>query len=164
MSADLQPFGTQAPYIACFVVFKKDGKIAMVLRKNTNWMNGFWGLPSGKVENRESFIEGAIREAKEEVGATLQPEHLRHLITAHRYSKKRDGSGEMHWVDVYFETEIWEGELYNAEPDMHADMQWFPIDSLPENTIPPHLATLQAAFKGETYFEWGFNDGNELED
>ena len=60
-------YDTARPYIASYVILRKDGKIAFVLRANTNWMNDHYGLPSGKVENNESYLQAAVREAKEEV-------------------------------------------------------------------------------------------------
>ena len=47
-------YDTATPYLASFVIIRKEGKIAFVLRTNTGWMNGYYGLPSGKVEKVES--------------------------------------------------------------------------------------------------------------
>lgn len=70
-------YGTQTPYAASYVIVQnEEGKIAFVLRKNIDWMNGYYGLPSGKTEKNESFIAGAIREAKEEIGIDVQPENV----------------------------------------------------------------------------------------
>lgn len=56
-------YATATPYIASFVILRKAGKIAFVLREHTKWMNGYYGLPSGKVEKNEAFSAAAIREA-----------------------------------------------------------------------------------------------------
>lgn len=55
----------QTPYLAAYLIFRNDeGKIAFVLRENTHWMNGYYGLPSGKVEADERVLVAAAREAK----------------------------------------------------------------------------------------------------
>jgi len=88
--------GTATPHIASYVVFRKGDRQALVLRSNTKWMNGYYGLVSGKVENNENFLQAAIREAKEEAGVVLTPKDLKYLMTMHRFE---DGSD---WVDVFF--------------------------------------------------------------
>ena len=60
---------TKRPFCAAFMLIAQDGKYLFVKRKNTAWMDGYYGLPSGKVERGEGFLEAAVREAKEEVCA-----------------------------------------------------------------------------------------------
>jgi ADP-ribose pyrophosphatase YjhB (NUDIX family) len=113
-------------------------------------MDNFYGLPSGRVEWDEPFIEGAIREAKEEVGVDIKPEDLRHAITVHRRSPDTD------WVDIYFEANKWEGEPFNAEPDKHGELAWLDLDNLPENIIPNVRFALGQIANGQTYAERGW--------
>lgn len=56
---------------ACILIFNPDNpnEVLGVARKNDP--NSF-GLPGGKVEDNESVMEAAIREAKEETGLDLQ--------------------------------------------------------------------------------------------
>ncbi len=144
-------FDTATPYIAAFVVLRKDNKIAFVLRENVSWMKGFYGLPSGKVEKNESFSAGAIREGLEEVGVKLALEDLQYVHTMHRHGD------DMDWVDIYFEATKWQGEIINAEPHVHSEVDWLDLDNLPENVIPPVVAALQSIAKGEKYSEYGWN-------
>jgi 8-oxo-dGTP pyrophosphatase MutT (NUDIX family) len=153
-------YGTQRPYAASYVIVKnEEGKVAFVLRSNTSWMNNYYGLPSGKTEIGESFIEGAIREAKEEIGIDVSADDLKHAITVHRYSASgNDQTEDMEWIDVYFEVVSYHGEPHNAEPHMHSELTWFDVDDLPENTIPSVTATFKALNKGNSYFEYGYNE------
>lgn len=65
-------FSTATPRVASYLMLKKDGKYAFLLRANTGWRDGYFGLPAGKVERNESFEQGAIREGLEEVGVIIQ--------------------------------------------------------------------------------------------
>lgn len=143
-------YDTASPYIASFVIFRKDNKIAFVLRENTKWMNGYYGLPSGKIEKNESATQAAIREAKEEVGVDLAAENLHPVLVMHRRSEDSE------WVDFMYEAESWEGELVNAEPHMHAELTWLDPKNLPENVIPPVRAAIEAIENGQTYAEFGW--------
>ena len=142
-------YETATPYIASYVLLRRANTIAFVLRKNTKWMDNYYGLPSGKVENDESFAAAAIREAKDEVGITVQSSALRHVLTCHR--KSNDNS--LSWVDVYFEVDEWEGEPVNAEPHVHSELAWLDLDALPENTIPAVRYCLDQIKAGITYAE-----------
>jgi 8-oxo-dGTP pyrophosphatase MutT (NUDIX family) len=145
-------YDTATPYIASYVLLRCKGKIAFVLRSNTSWMNGYYGLPSGKIEKGESFMAGAIRETKEEVGITITAQNLRHALTMHR----QEPNQTMSWVDLYFEVDYWEGEPVNAEPHMHSELAWLDPKALPENVIPAVAAALEAIEAGKVYAEYGW--------
>jgi len=145
-------YDTAQPYVAAYVLIRKDGKIPFLLRSNTTWLNGYYGLaPSGKVEKGETFLQAAVREAKEEVGITLQPEDLKQIMICHRSEDPT-----MSWVDVWFEAIDWQGELVNAEPDTHSAPDWLDPQNLPENIMPSHRFMLQNALAGKSYCEYGW--------
>jgi 8-oxo-dGTP diphosphatase len=142
-------FDTATPYIASYVIMRKGNKIAFVLRSKTNWMNNYYGLPSGKVEKQENYKRAAIREAKEEVGIDINPKDLKFVHVMHR--------NEGHeWVDIFFEAAKWQGEPYNAEPHMHSEFLWLDLKKLPKNTIPSVAFALGKISKGELYSEYGW--------
>ena len=145
-------YDTARPHIASYIVFRKEGKVAFLLRSGTSWMNGYYGLPAGKVENDESFTAGAVREAKEEVGVNIKSQHLKPLLTIHR---KAYGHAPL-WVDVYFEAERWEGDLINAEPTVHSEITWLDPSNLPENVIPAVTFAIEQIQAGQTYAEYGW--------
>ena len=146
-------WGTARPYAASFVILRRGDSVAFVLRKNTDWMDGHYGLPAGKLERNESFMVGALREAKEEVGVVIEEADLRHALTVHRKADDDD----MDWIDMYFEASKWQGEPHNAEPDVHSELAWLDINNLPKNMVPPVRSALQQIANGQTYAEYGWD-------
>jgi 8-oxo-dGTP diphosphatase len=148
------PYDSARPYIACFVVLRRGNDVAMLRRKNTGWMDGYFGLPAGKVEYGEPYTLAVIREAKEEAGVIIELENLRFVHVAHRHGE--EGAGFMDWVDVYFEADSWSGEPHNAEPHKADAIDWVSLAELPETIVPPQRAALQSIAKGESYSEYGW--------
>jgi 8-oxo-dGTP diphosphatase len=146
-------YNTATPYVASFVILRKNGKVAFVLRTNTAWMNGYYGLASGKVEKNESYLAAAVREAKEEAGVEVKTGDLKHLITVHRFEPSKQATD---WVDVYFETTKWKGEPYNAEPEIHGELVWLDPKKLPKNIVPSVKYALEQIEAGKTYAEYGW--------
>lgn len=144
------------PYTACFVILKKGNKIAMVLRRNTGWMDGHYGLPAGKGEWFETISTGAIREAKEESGVDIDIEHLRFIHIAHRHGHDDNRDKFIDWVDVYFKADKWVGEPHNAEEEKSERLDWLDLNDLPDNIVPSQLAALNHIVKGEFYSEYGW--------
>lgn len=142
---------TARPYCAAFMLIERDGKVLFVRRAKTAWMDGYYGLPSGKVEKKEGFLAAAIRETKEEVGVTVKPEHAKWVHLSWRNEPEQD---DMEWCDVLFRARAWSGKPHNAEPDMHDEIAWFSLEELPENTVPPVKAMLEAYVAGKTYSEF----------
>jgi 8-oxo-dGTP pyrophosphatase MutT (NUDIX family) len=148
-------FNTATPYIASYVIIhNQEGKVAFVLRSHTKWMNGHYGLPSGKVEKNESYTQAAIREAKEEIGITVAAKDVKHVLTMHRYDVE---SSNPDWVDLYFTVDTWQGEPYNAEPHVHSELAWLDPDKLPTNTISAVKYAFEQIKAGHVYAEYGFS-------
>lgn len=143
-------YDSATPYIAAHVILRQDDKIAFVLRQNTNWGDGFYGLLSGKVDHGESYLGAAVREAKEEAGVKIEPSNLKYVLTAHRQSD------DSVWVDVVFEATKWQGEAHNAEPDKHSELAWLDPDNLPDNVVPPIRFYLEQIAAGQHYAEYGW--------
>lgn len=144
-------FDTAAPYIACFVILRRDNTVAFVKRKNTNYMDGHYGLPAGKVEWGERYTHGAVREAHEEVGVTIDPKDVRFAHVCHRHDDNSD------WIDILFEVSQWQGEVVNAEPEKCEEIAWLDMNNLPDNMVPAVRYCLEAIARGEQFSEYGWD-------
>jgi ADP-ribose pyrophosphatase YjhB (NUDIX family) len=146
-------YDTARPFAASYVLIERDGKYLFVKRANTDWMNGFYGLPAGKVEKNEGYLTAAVREANEEVGVTVRPEHMQFALA---YWRHEDDEPDMEWCDMVFRVAEFTGEPINAEPQVHDEIAWFALDDLPENTIPSLRLMLDAINRGEMYGEHNY--------
>ena len=132
-----------------YLLFVKDGKILLSLRANTGYEDGNYGLVAGHLEAGESLASGAIREANEESGVVIEPSDLVLATTMHRRQSDER-------LDFFFEVKKWKGEHSNTEPDRCAELKWFPIDNLPENTIPYIAQAIDCYRKDIVYSEFGW--------
>ncbi len=137
------------PFVASFVLVERDGKYAFLLRDNTPWMNGYYSLPSGKVDASEPYTTAAIREIKEEINVDIKPEDLRFVHMMHRHD-------ETDWVDVYFVADAWSGDPMNVEPHKHKELSWFSLDALPENTVPCVTYALEQVQANKQFSEYNW--------
>jgi 8-oxo-dGTP pyrophosphatase MutT (NUDIX family) len=135
------------------VILRRDGKVLFLLRQNTKWMNGFYGLPSGHVEQGETFRQAACRELFEEVGIKITPDQLEHRLTYHQQNEDGDVR-----VGIYFEAHDWQGEPINAEPHKHGEIVWFDPDNLPDKVIFTTRSKFADMKAGRPYVEYGFDE------
>jgi 8-oxo-dGTP pyrophosphatase MutT (NUDIX family) len=119
---------------AAYVVLRRRDDVLLQLRRNTGFMDDHWAVAAaGHVEADESVFEAAVREAREELGITIDPADLAGLTGMHR--TQRNGRPIDERVDWFFECRRWYGEPALLE-DKAADLQWFALDGLPEPVVP----------------------------
>lgn len=143
----MSEYGAATPNAAVSILLRRGNTAAFVRRANTEWMNGYYGLLGGRVEEGESFTAAAVRELKEEAGIEVAKEALQHVITISRHDTDSD------WITTFFEVHAWNGEPYNAEPHIHSSLEWFDLDNLPEDIIPTLRISLAALKAGKTFVE-----------
>jgi len=111
--------------------FNNNGKILMLQRANTGYMDGKYSFVAGHIEFGEPVIEAMIREAEEEAGIAIAAASLHFAHVCHRKSED-----DLIYYDFFFRASIWSGEVTNTEPDRCSDLSWFAKNDLPQNTIP----------------------------
>lgn len=118
--------------VAVHAFFIKDGKILLLRRKNTGYMDGFYSVPAGHVDGEETIWKAMVREAFEEVAVKLDPDS--ELDPVHVMHRTKTNDEER--IDYFYKIENWNGELENAEPEKCDHLRWFELDGLPEKIIP----------------------------
>ncbi|HYK08665.1 MAG TPA: NUDIX domain-containing protein [Candidatus Eisenbacteria bacterium] len=115
---------------AVYLMLIKDSNILLLRRFNTGWMDGKYSLVSGHLDGNESITNAMIREAQEEAGITLIKKNLIPATVLHRKSSDAE------YIDFFFVVKEWEGKPKVMEPDKCDNVEWFPLDNLPENVLP----------------------------
>lgn len=131
---------------------RKDGKVLFTRRANTGYMDGKLGLPSGHLEGSETVDAATIREAKEEVGVDVKAKDMRFLHVMHRAAEGPDRER----VDFIFETSVWKGKPYIAEPDKCNELVWVDPAALPADVIPEIVHMFEQIANGHAYSHHGF--------
>ena len=134
--------------VKCLV--ENNGKLLLV---KLNYAHHKWTFPGGGVGKKESFLDAAIRETKEEVNVDL---NLNNLELVHAsYRPKHDPTGDR--VDFFFKAKQWSGEIKNMEPSKCDDLNWFYWNNLPENMTFHVREALECIRKGVFFNEIGIN-------
>lgn len=128
---------------AAYLYLRREGQVLLQLRQGTGYRDGHWACAAaGHVEEGESVIDAAVREAHEELGVVVVPEDVRPLTVLHR--GEPGGPAIEQRVDFMFEVTRWTGTPSIQEPDKAADLAWFPFVALPDPVVPHELAVLRA--------------------
>jgi len=141
-----------------FLVLIEDGQVLLLRRYNTGIGDGKYVFPMGGVEAGETASEAVIREAKEEAGIDIQPEHMRAAHVMQQLYHMPDGD-TFEQVNVFFVGDRYDGIPTNMEPHKADDLQFFPVDALPENTEPFIRDALTAILHEQNFSEHGFSHG-----
>ena len=132
-------------------ILEKDSKLLFLLRQNTKFFSGYYGLMGGKIEEHESITDSLIREAQEEIGITITKNNLRF---AHCLSFKNETNEEI--LALIFKITDWDGEPINKEPNKCAELAWFSPNELPNNIIPRHRQIIEMVQNTVLYSENGW--------
>lgn len=128
-----------------FVAIIKDGKVLLLRRANTGWIDGWYDLPAGHLEDQEGLKEGAARELYEEAGLSVKPKDLKliHIYQNHN-------NPEAPHYGYIFLAKKWEGEPRIMEKNKCDDIDFFPIDNLPKKISPYAKFALENMGNGVT--------------
>jgi 8-oxo-dGTP diphosphatase len=143
---------------ASYLLLIKDNNIFLIRRFNTGWQDGNYTLPSGHLNGGETAREAMSREAKEEIGITIDPKDLEVIHVLHRRSVN-ETVGNVEYVDFYLTAKKWIGEPTNVEPTRCDHAAWFPLTTLPSNLLTFVRLVIENYHKHIFYSEFGW--GNE---
>lgn len=127
-------------FIAVTVTVIQNGKILLVRRKDTGFMDGYYAIPGGHLDEGESLIQGAARELKEETGLIVEEKDLElfHILQDESESPKN-------FFSFRFLAKKWSGKPVLAEPEKSDDIGWFDIKKLPN--VSPYVGKDLEALK-----------------
>lgn len=128
-----------------YVILTWSDTVLLQRRRGTGWADGLYSLPSGHVEEGETPVDAAVREAREELLITIRPEWLTLAHTTFRLNDDGNRTG------FFFRAVKYEGEPRIGEPDRCDDLRWFPADEMPPNILPYVRFVLRTQ---ERYTEW----------
>lgn len=118
------------------------GRLLLLRRANTGFLDGYYSLPGGHVEAGEEVAHAAVREVQEE--ACIEVLEIKPVIVMPYV----DG------VDFLFEARRWRGTAEIGEPDRCDDLLWVPPNRLPERTAPYLRKALELRGTGTWYHEF----------
>ena len=135
--------------VAVHLFFLKNEQILLLRRFNTGYEDGNYSVVAGHVDAGETVTQAAIREAKEEVGAILEPADIRIVHVMNRKSEDER-------IDFFLTVNHRAGKVSNQEPHKCDDLSWVDMDSLPHNTIPYVKYAIENYQAGIYYSEFGW--------
>jgi 8-oxo-dGTP pyrophosphatase MutT (NUDIX family) len=128
------------------ILFTTGQKVLLLKRAKGSDHAGTWGIPGGKAHEKETPIENASRESKEEAGLSEIPgEQISSIRTDE-------------WVTFIFRVKK---PFPVSVSDEHTDSKWFDLDNLTEvdlhpkfrENLPKYLRKIHLKF-GKGFSEW----------
>lgn len=138
----------------------KDGKEEILLqkRKNTGYYDGYYDFSaSGHVEKNETMADAMCREAKEELGITINKNDLEFVCLVH----KKDKDEPTYYMGT-FKTKKWTGDLIINESKKIEELKWIDINNLPNNLIGDRYIAIENYKNGINYGEYGWANKEEI--
>jgi 8-oxo-dGTP pyrophosphatase MutT (NUDIX family) len=137
-----------AAYVLLLRTTDRGDEVLLQLRQGTGYRDGHWAAAAaGHVEADEPVHAAACREAAEEIGVVIRPADLQPLTVMHRTHANHQPIDER--VDFFFGCRTWSGEPRLMEAAKAAEIGWFPLDALPEPTVPHERRVLEGVRAGD---------------
>ena len=127
------------------LILQESGKI--LLLKQTKPNGGNYSLVGGTVEREEYARQTLIRESYEEAGVVLTEADLTLVHVLHKRYKKS------HRIVLYFRAHHFEGTPESRELSKFENVEWHPINDLPEAVTDTVRLALEGYQRGDIYSE-----------
>ncbi len=139
---------TIIPAVHLFLI--KDDQILLARRFQTGYEDGNYSVPAGHVEKGETATIAVIREAREEVGISVDVKDVKMVHVMHRRSDSER-------VDFFFECKKWNHTPTNLEPEKCDELRWCSLLQLPHNTVPYLRFAIDQYRHSISYSEYGWS-------
>ena len=124
-------------------VVEKEGKVLYQRRAD----NDKWGLVGGLLELNETYLEGAIREIKEETNLEVKP--IAFLGVYHNHVMEWGNGDKAHTIGAYYVFEVIGGELRKDEESL--ELRWCSKEKMPPLFASDQQKAIEAYYKGVRY-------------
>ena len=133
------------------LIIKDDDKILLFFRNDGffNYGGGWWVMPAGHIEQGETAMAAAIREAKEELDINILPEDIEFSHIISNQESKTEG------FYFFFTVKKFTGTIRNCEGDKCVEMRYMTMDEInnTKNVISITRQVLNAIANEQTYSE-----------
>lgn len=145
--------------VAIMIIIRQEDSVLLGKRANTGFKDGYFALPGGKHDGSEPLVDGVIREANEELGivCSVKDVEFRGMI----HAQMPDPFKEVMYV--IFEIVKFEGSVINNEPHKCSEIQFFPVDRLPDKMTDVSRRCVLNTFGGIQYDEVGWVEPVDLD-
>ena len=116
----------------------------------TAYEDGNYSVIAGHLDGDEEIRTAMVREAWEEAGIDISPDHLQVVGVMHRKSDDER-------IDFFLATSTWSGEIVNREPTRCDQLAWFDLGKLPENMVPYVRRALDDYRQGKWFDSFGWS-------
>ena len=130
--------------VAVHLFLIREEHILLLRRYNTGYADGQHSVIAGHLDGNEEIKTAMIREAREEAGIEIDPSQLQVVGVMHR--KAGDER-----IDFFLAATQWANEIINKEPHKCDELAWYPLDALPNTTIP-YIRTAIVNYRQGTWF------------
>ena len=132
--------GTQLVFIPGVraLILNSAGEILLHLRTDIP----YWGLPSGSVELDETALEALKREVQEETALEVLGAEPMALYSGQEQRFQYPNGDRIQCFAIAFIVRQWQGHP-RADGVEGSEVRFFPLESLPENLVPLHQATIE---------------------
>lgn len=120
---------------ACIIILDQTRKQVLLGKRISDHKSGFYGLPAGSINERESIVDCAKRELFEEVG--LKTNELKYVGVIREY----DSNGS--FIHFAFLCDKYNGKIILKEPNKCEKWEFFTLDKLPKNILNGHKAAIE---------------------
>lgn len=130
--------GRYRPVVDVHLLLTDGDRVLLGRRRDTGYADGEWQImPSGHLEEGESVVDAAVREAREELGIEVDGCEVVHVM----HHRNPGGTAR---IGLFLVPRRYTGTPVNAEQHKCAELAWFPMDGLPERTVPYARAGIEA--------------------
>ncbi|MFZ2031415.1 MAG: 8-oxo-dGTP diphosphatase MutT [Vitreimonas sp.] len=128
--ADADPSTRRLLLVAAAALIDASGRVLLTQRPQHKQLGGLWEFPGGKVEPGEAPEDALIRELKEELALTVEPDALDpYAFASHAYP-------DFHLLMPLYIVSRWTGEP-TLDPNAAQGMVWAKIKELRSYQMPP---------------------------